>query len=238
MIGYINSFETFGSADGPGVRFVVFMQGCKMRCAYCHNPETWNVQGQGYTPEEIIQKALKYKNYWGKNGGITISGGEPLLQIDFLIELLTLAKKNNIHTTIDTSGQPFSLDKIDKFKVLFDNVDLTILDIKAFDCNLHKSLTGQSNENIIDFAKWLSDNKKTMWIRHVVIPGLTDSKEELENIKKFISSLETVEKTELLPYHSLGMHKWEKLGIDYKLKDVKSPTIEEMNNSKKIMGLI
>ena len=238
MVGYINSFESFGSADGPGVRFVGFMQGCKMRCMYCHNPETWENKGECYTPDEIIQKALRYKNYWGGKGGITISGGEPLLQPDFLVELFTLANKNNIHTVIDTSGQPFLEEKTDKFKILFNNVDLTILDIKAMDTKLHTKLTGHSNENILSFAKWLSDNNKKMWIRHVLVPGLTDSKEELMNIKNFVSTLNTVEKIELLPYHSLGIHKWENLGIDYKLKNVKAPSNEEMNNAKKIMDLL
>lgn len=238
MVGYINSFESFGSADGPGVRFVVFMQGCKMRCMYCHNPETWGTRGESYTPEEIIQKALRYKNYWGKNGGITISGGEPLLQLNFLIELFALAKKNNIHTTIDTSGQPFSKENVDNFKMLFDNVDLTILDIKAIDIELHTKLTGHSNKNILDFAKWLSDNNKKMWIRHVLVPDLTDSEEELINIKNFVSTLTTVERIELLPYHSLGIHKWENLGVNYKLKNTKAPTNEEMNKAKKIMDLL
>lgn len=238
MIGYINSFESFGSADGPGVRFVVFMQGCKMRCLYCHNPETWETKGESYSPDEIIQKALRYRNYWGENGGITISGGEPLLQLDFLIELFTLAKKNNIHTVLDTSGQPFTQNDLEKLKLLFDNVDLTILDIKAIDSKLHTKLTGHSNKNILAFAKWLSDNNKKMWIRHVLVPDLTDSKEELINIKNFISKLDTVERIEVLPYHSLGIHKWEKLGIDYKLKNTKAPTNEEMNMAKQIMDLI
>ncbi len=238
MVGYINSFESFGSADGPGVRFIVFMQGCKMRCMYCHNPETWENKGDIFTPDEIIQKALRYRNYWGKNGGITISGGEPLLQLDFLIELFTLAKKNNIHTALDTSGQPFSEENADKFKLLFDKVDLTILDIKAIDLKLHKKITGHSNKNILSFARWLSDNNKKLWIRHVLVPGLTDSEEELINIKSFISNLNTVERIEILPYHSLGIHKWEKLGIDYKLKNTKAPTNEEMNKAKKIMDLL
>ncbi len=238
MIGYINSFESFGSADGPGVRFVVFMQGCKMRCMYCHNPETWESEGDKFTPDEIIQKALRYRNYWGDNGGITVSGGEPLLQLDFLIELFALAKKKNIHTAIDTSGQPFLEENENKFKLLFDNVDLTILDIKAINSELHAKLTGHSNKNILSFAKWLSDNNKKIWIRHVLVPNLTDSEEELTNIKEFVSNLNTVERIELLPYHSLGIHKWENLGIDYKLKNTKAPTNEEMNKAKKIMDLL
>jgi len=236
--GHINSFESFGSVDGPGVRCVIFLQGCNMRCKYCHNPETWCLSsGEIQTAGEIFSKALKFRPYWGEKGGITVSGGEPLLQTEFVTELFTLAKKEDVHTAIDTSGHPFSIENSDKFKALIDLTDLVILDIKAMDKELHKSLTGHTNENILDFASWLSENNKPMWIRHVLIPGLTDSVEELKSIKQFTDSLKTVEKIELLPYHLLGKHKWESLNIEYPLEGVKPPTKEQIESAKKIMGI-
>ena len=235
LSGYINAFESFGSVDGPGVRFVVFMQGCNMRCKYCHNPETWKLSGDSFTSQEIFDKAIRYKNYWGKNGGITLSGGEPLLQYEFAAELLSIFKSKKIHTAIDTSGQPFSLEKADIYTPLFEVCDLVLLDIKAYDEKLHKELTGHSNKNILDFARWLSDNNKPMWIRHVLIPGITDTEKELTDINKFISTLKTVEKVEILPYHTLGLKKWQKLGIDYQLKSVPVPTETEIKNAEIIL---
>lgn len=239
--GYVHVLESFGSVDGPGVRFVVFMQGCHMRCKYCHNPDTWRKEGgMEFTPEELSKEALKYKTYWGKgmkNGGVTVSGGEPLLQIDFVTEFFKLLKAKGVHTTLDTSGEPFKKDKefLKKFDELIKYTDLVLLDLKEFDTKNHKELTGFGNENIFEMAKYLSDKKIPMWIRHVLVPGVTDNEEELKKLRKFIDELETVEKVEVLPYHTLGIFKWENLGIDYPLKGVRTPTKEETEKAESIL---
>ncbi len=238
--GKIHSIESFGSADGPGVRYIIFLKGCKMRCKYCHNPDTWGADGvTEETAEEVLKKAMRYKNYWKNNGGITVSGGEALLQIDFLIELFKLAKENNVHTTLDTSGNPFTREEpfFGKFNELMKYTDLYMLDIKHIDNEEHKKLTGQPNENILDMAKYLSENGKTMWIRHVLVPGYTDSEEQLTRLKEFIDSLDTVDRVEILPYHTLGVFKWKELGIPYELEDVNPPTKEEVERAKRILGI-
>lgn len=238
----VNSLESFGSVDGPGVRFVVFLQGCRMRCRYCHNPETWSVDGgQEHTVDKLSEKVLKYRTYWGKDslkGGVTVSGGEPLLQIKPLTVFMKILKEKGVHTAIDTSGQPFCPDD-EEFMTGFDElmkyVDLFILDIKLYNSDKHKSLTGFDNHNILNMAQYLSDNGKKMWIRHVLVPGLTDDESDMQNISDFISGLKTVERVEVLPYHSLGMFKWEKLGIPYSLKDTRAPDEEEMKKAKEIL---
>lgn len=240
--GIIHSIESFGSVDGPGVRFVSFMQGCNMRCKYCHNPETWSKDGESYTPQELFEKAWKYRTYWGKdlkNGGVTVSGGEPLLQIEFVTEFFKLLKEHNVHTAIDTSGQPFSTDKefLKKFDELLKYTDLVLLDLKEFDSEKHKNLTGFDNSNIIQMAQYLSDKNIPMWIRHVLVPTVTDNEESLGRLRDFIQSLKTVEKVEILPYHTLGLFKWEKLGIKYKLEDVPTPTAEDIKRTKEILGI-
>ncbi len=238
--GKIHSIESFGSADGPGVRYIIFLKGCKMRCKYCHNPDTWGADGvTEETAEEVLKKAMRYKNYWKNNGGITVSGGEALLQIDFLIELFKLAKENNVHTTLDTSGNPFTREEpfFGKFNELMKYTDLYMLDIKHIDNEEHKKLTGQPNENILDMAEYLSENGKAMWIRHVLVPGYTDSEEQLTRLKEFIDSLDTVDRVEILPYHTLGVFKWKELGIPYELEDVNPPTKEEVERAKRILGI-
>lgn len=238
--GKIHSIESFGSADGPGVRYIIFLKGCKMRCKYCHNPDTWGADGvTEETAEEVLKKAMRYKNYWKNNGGITVSGGEALLQIDFLIELFKLAKENNVHTTLDTSGNPFTREEpfFGKFNELMKYTDLYMLDIKHIDNEEHKKLTGQPNENILDMARYLSENGKAMWIRHVLVPGYTDSEEQLTRLKEFIDSLDTVDRVEILPYHTLGVFKWKELGIPYELEDVNPPTKEEVERAKRILGI-
>lgn len=235
----VHSIESFGAADGPGVRFVVFLQGCKMRCIYCHNPDTWNLSGgTEMSAEELIERALRYKSYWKNDGGITVSGGEPLLQIESLTEFLKLAKCNGIHTTIDTSGNPFSFEEsfIQKFNELMKYTDLVMLDLKHIDTDKHEKITGFKNKNILDMAKYLSDIGKSMWIRHVLVPNYTDSNDDLLKLQKFISSLKTIEKIEVLPYHTLGMFKWENLGIEYKLNGINSPTHEEVENAIRILN--
>lgn len=238
MTARIHSFESFGTVDGPGIRFVTFMQGCPLRCQYCHNPDTWTREGKEYTVEEVAERALKYRNYFGDKGGVTLSGGEPLLQIDFVIELFTLLKTKGIHTCVDTSGFTFNPDNptsVEKHKKLLTVADLFLLDIKHIDDEACKALTGQSNRNTLAFARFLSDNGKPMWIRQVLVPGITDAEESLIRTRAFIDTLKTVEKVEVLPYHTMGEVKYEQLGIDYPLKGVKTPAKESVQNAKRIL---
>lgn len=237
-IGYIHSLESFGSADGPGVRYIIFLSGCHMRCRYCHNSDTWKEKtGKEYTPSQLLKIAGRYRPYWGDEGGITVSGGEPLLQIDFLLELFTKAKEMGIHTTLDTSGNPFTTKEpfYSKWKELMKVTDLVMLDIKHIDEDSHKKLTGQSVQNILEMARQMSDLGVLMWIRHVLVPGINDGDEELSRLSKFIHSLKTVKKVEVLPYHTLGVFKWENLGIPYLLEGVCPPTKESVENAKKIL---
>ena len=237
--GYIHSLESFGSVDGPGVRFVIFMAGCSMRCQFCHNPDTWDMQsGTPYTADEVIEKALKYRSYWGNKGGITVSGGEPLLQMDFLLELFQKAKKEGIHISLDTSGNPFTREKpfFEKLQELMKYTDLVLLDIKHIDDDQHKILTGCSNKNILDFARYLSEIKKTVWIRHVLIPERNDKDEYLDQLHDFISTLGNVEKVEVLPYHTLGVYKWKELGLEYPLEGIYPPERERIENAERKLG--
>ncbi|MGI5989222.1 MAG: pyruvate formate-lyase-activating protein [Lachnospiraceae bacterium] len=236
--GFVNSVESFGSVDGPGVRYIFFMQGCRMRCRYCHNPETWAQKGgEEMTPRQALDKALRYRSYWGSKGGITVSGGEALLQIDFVAELFELAKKEGVNTALDTAGQPFTTEEpfYSKFVRLMKVTDLVILDIKQMDPEEHRALTGWRNESILKMARWCSDHSVDMWIRKVLVPGLTDSQKELEQLRDFVKSLKTVKRFEVLPYHTLGLAKWEKLGIPYTLDGVKPPTKEEIRRAEDIL---
>ena len=240
VLGNIHSVESFGSADGPGVRYIVFLKGCAMRCKYCHNPDTWAGQGEDWqTPEEVLNKALRYKNYWKKNGGITVSGGEALLQIDFVTELFRLAKEKGVNTCLDTSGNPFTRQEpfFGKFRKLMEVTDLFMLDIKHMDPAGHRKLTGCDNANILDMARFLSDSGKAMWIRHVLVPGITDDEEQLTSQRKFIDTLKTVERVEILPYHTLGVFKWKELGIPYQLEGVEPPTEEQVKRAKELLGI-
>lgn len=239
MTGRIHSFESFGTVDGPGIRYVVFLQGCPLRCQYCHNPDTWQGEGKAYTAEEVVNLSLRYKNYFGDKGGVTVTGGEPLLQIDFVTELFTLLKARGVHTCVDTSGimfDPNSATSVEKHKKLLEVADLFLLDIKHIDDEACKKLTGQSNLHTLAFAKFLSDNKKPMWIRQVLVPGLTDSDESLHRTRAFIETLDTVEKIEVLPYHSMGEVKYEKLGIEYPLKGVETPKKERVMHAKRVLN--
>ncbi len=234
MNGYIHSLESFGAADGPGVRFVVFLQGCRMRCAYCHNPDTWEMgKGEEMSADELVERALRYKAYQKNGGGITVSGGEPLLQIDFLIELLKKAKNAGIHTVIDTAGNPFTKEEpfFGKFKELMEYTDLVLLDIKEINPARHKELTGFENNNILEMAQFLSEIGKPAWIRHVLVPQNTDFDEDLEKLGDFIKTLSNVEKVEILPYHTLGKFKWDNLNIKYRLDGISAPTEERIKNA-------
>ena len=231
--GYIHSIDSFGSVDGPGVRFVTFLQGCHMRCRYCHNPDTWKLANTNavsdhqlsgnldpanaaentisdsaasssvcnykeMTPSALIRQALRYKRYWGKEGGLTVSGGEPLLQLDFMVELFRLAKENGVGTVLDTAGQPFTREEpfFSKLNALMENTDLVMLDLKHIDPEKHRSLTGHTNENILAFARYLNEIGKPMWIRHVLVPGVTDDEENLHGIRAFLDTLSNVKKVE------------------------------------------
>ena len=236
--GYVHSLESFGSVDGPGVRYIIFLTGCAMRCQFCHNPDTWDMKkGTLYTTDELLEKAMKYRSYWKNDGGITVSGGEPLLQIDFLTELFRKAKANGIHTTLDTSGNPFTREEpfFSKFNELMKYTDLVMLDIKHIDDEQHKILTGCTNKNILDLARYLSDIKKPVWIRHVLVPERSDYDEYLIKLDEFIQSLDNVQKVEVLPYHTLGAYKWDELGYDYKLKGIDPPSVERVENANKLL---
>ena len=239
MEGYIHSTESFGSVDGPGVRFVIFTAGCPMRCQFCHNPDTWNMKtGTLTSTDDLIKKALRYRSYWGDEGGITVSGGEPLLQIDFLTELFKKAKENGIHTTLDTSGNPFTREEpfFSKFNELMQYTDLILLDIKHIDEKEHIRLTGHTNKNILYLATYLSDMKKPVWIRHVLVPKRSDKDEYLDRLHEFILTLHNVERVEVLPYHTLGAYKWKELGMKYPLEGIDPPTAERVENARKRLG--
>ena len=233
LVANIHSFETFGTVDGPGIRFIFFMQGCSLRCKYCHNRDTWRKNGgKKISVDELMEKILHYKNYICPNGGVTASGGEPLLQSSFLIELFKKLKKERIHTCIDTSGMfPIS----DEIKELIDLTDLFLLDIKHIDDKKCKELVGVSNKLELEFAKYLSENGNKMWIRQVLVPGYTDDGQDLLKLKEFINSLKTVEKVEILPYHNMGKYKWSDLGVEYALEDVKPATQDDVDRAKKIL---
>ena len=223
MKGRIHSLESFGTVDGPGTRFVVFVQGCPMRCAYCHNPDTWPMTGGTMMePEEIYAQFKRNEDFY-KNGGITVTGGEPLMQVDFLIDLFTLAKKDHVHTCIDTSGIAFKPDNapfIEKLDKLMELTDLVMLDIKHIDPEKHKELTSQPNDGILAFAEYLDKKHIDMWIRHVVVPGITDDDEYLFKLGYFIGQFSNLKALDVLPYHTMGVSKYEKLGMEYKLKGV------------------
>ena len=240
IVGHVHSFESFGLVDGPGVRCVIFLQGCPMRCQYCHNPETWACSGgDEYTAKAMFDKVYRYHTYWRNNGGLTISGGEPLMQMDFVTEVFRLAKEKGIHTTLDTSGVLFSDNPewLERFDRLIEVTDLVMLDLKEIDSEKHRVLTGHGNENILAMARYLSDHGCEMWIRHVLVPGLTDDEEGLKELDAFIQSLKTVSKVEILPYHTLGLFKWKKLELDYPLEGVRVPTDEEIRRAEELLHI-
>ena len=237
--GAIHSIETFGSVDGPGIRFIVFLKGCDLRCKYCHNADTWDHNSEDMrSADEILDFAERYRGYWGEEGGITVSGGEPLLQIDFLLELFKKAKERGINTCIDTAVQPFTRNEpfFSKFNELLKYTDLMLLDIKHIDREEHIKLTGKPNDNIKDCFEYLSEVGQPIWIRHVLVPGITDNDEYLKKTREFIEKLSNVQRIEVLPYHSMGQHKFEALGIKYQLEGVESPTKERVDNAYDILN--
>ena len=231
----IHSIESFGTVDGPGIRFVLFLQGCSLKCKYCHNRDTWDIHGGEFKSlDEIFQKILRYKNYICPKGGVTITGGEPLLQYEFLIQLFKKLKKEKIHTCIDTSGM---VGLTDKMKELIDLTDLFLLDIKHINPKKCKELVGIPNERELAFARYLSENNKHMWIRQVLVPGYTDDEKDLLELKEFLASLKTVDKVEILPYHNMGKYKWKEIGVEYELNDIRPATTEDVKRARKILGI-
>ncbi len=244
----IHSTESFGAADGPGIRFVIFTQGCRMRCQYCHNPDTWalsSTSAQLVEPAELIRKALRFRSYWGEarpdgltTGGITVSGGEPLLHIDFLIELFSLAHDNGISTCLDTSGQPYTTSQpfAGKFDTLMTATDTVMLDIKHADPDAHRRLTGQPNDNIIACARHIDTLGPDIWLRHVLVPGVTDTESNLLAIRSLADSLSHLRRFEVLPYHSMARFKYESLGMPYPLGDTPQPTTEQIARAERLLN--
>ncbi len=239
MEGRIHSIETFGSLDGPGIRFVIFVKGCAMRCLFCHNPDTWDPNGgDKRSADSLIEQALRYKEYWANDGGITVSGGEPLLQIDFLIDLFKKAKENGINTCIDTAGEPFTRQEpyFSKFQELMKYTDLLLVDIKHIDPKVHLALTGKKNDNIIDMFHYLDKIHKPIWIRHVLLEGYSDNDEYLYKTRAFIKTLSNVERIDVLPFHKMGEFKWQKLGYEYKLSKTEPPSKDRVKNAEDILN--
>lgn len=236
MTGYIHSKESFGTVDGPGIRYVLFMQGCPLRCIYCHNPDTWQIDGgTPVTVDEIIDEFNKNRPFY-KNGGITVTGGEPLLQTDFLIELFKKAKAENIHTCIDTSGvvyNPENEDYLKKLDTLLRFTDLVMLDIKHIDAVKHKEMTGAGNKNILGFAKHLEEKNVPLWVRHIIIEGYTDNPEELIALGEYIGKLKNLKALDVLPYHTMGVGKYKELGLAYPLEGMEALPVSKAVECKK-----
>ncbi|NLK21767.1 MAG: pyruvate formate lyase-activating protein [Epulopiscium sp.] len=232
VTGRIHSIETCGTVDGPGIRYVVFTQGCPLRCQYCHNPDTWDTtHGKKVDVDELIKDIEKYRSYMKfSGGGVTLTGGEPLMQPKFARELFLRCKEKDIHTALDTSGYI----PLQHIKDVLEYTDLVLLDIKSFNSKVYKDLTGVSNEPTLELAKYLSDINKPMWIRYVLVPNLTDNPLHIEELASFLSTLNSIEKIEILPFHKMGEYKWEELGYPYHLKDTPTPSKKIIDRAKKI----
>jgi len=229
----VHSFESLGTVDGPGIRYVIFLQGCHLKCKYCHNRDTWDINGGSYKSlDEIFEQIKRYKPYFkSSKGGVTVTGGEPLLQVKFLIELFQKLKNEKIHTCIDTSG---IVNLTDDIKEVLKYTDLVLLDIKHIDSEKCKALTGHSNKKELEFAQYLSENSIPIWIRQVIVPGITDEEKDIISLKEFIKTLKTVEKVEFLPYHTAGKYKWGELGKHYELENIRQATQEDIDRVIKI----
>ena len=236
MTGYIHSKESFGTVDGPGIRYVLFMQGCPLRCIYCHNPDTWETgKGEKITPDEVLQEFNKNRSFYSE-GGITVTGGEPLSQVDFLTELFKKAKAENIHTCIDTSGITYNTDNpayMQKLDELMKYTDLVMLDIKHIDPESHKKLTSKDNSRVLDFAKYLETKKIPLWVRHIIIEGYTDKPEDLRKLGEFIGKLKNLKALDVLPYHTMGVNKYKEMGISYPLEGMEALPMEKAVEAKK-----
>lgn len=234
--GYVHSIESMGTLDGPGIRCVVFMQGCMLKCKYCHNRDTWQPHiNMEYTPQQLFYEIVKYKPYFDtSNGGVTISGGEPLLQTKFLIELFRLLKQNGIHTALDTSG---SIEITNDIKELLNYTDLVLLDIKHIDEKKCIELTSRTNKFNLEFAKYLDSIRKDVWIRQVIVPTITDDYKDLIDLKHFLATLNNIKKIELLPYHSMGKFKWEELGQKYLLENIRDADDNDIKRAKEILEI-
>lgn len=230
--GRIHSWETMGLVDGPGIRTVVFMQGCRLRCKYCHNPDTWSCEGGTLTsPEEIVRKLLRFVPYYGTNGGVTFSGGEPLMQADFLAEALTLCRSNGINTCIDTAGVGTG-----SYREILKNTDLVLYDVKHYTREGYRNITGQEIDETLSFLDTVQNMGVPLWIRHVVVPGLTDSDEHLRGLHEYIGTLRGVKRVELLPYHVLGVHKYRTMGIPYPLEGIPPMEPEKLTAWQALMN--
>lgn len=231
MKGNIHSFESFGTKDGPGIRFVFFMQGCPLRCLYCHNPDTWNAKNHVYemTPDEAFQEINKVRAFI-RNGGITISGGEPLLQPEFVLELFKRCKEEGIHTAVDTSGYLLN----DQIKAVLEYTDLVLLDIKHINPEKYQTLTAKPLEPTLHFINYLKEIQKPAWIRYVLVPGYSDDEADLHQWAGYVSTLPFVQRVDILPFHQMGIHKWEQIGAKYKLKEVQPPTKEAVSRAENI----
>lgn len=228
--GYVHSIETFGAVDGPGIRYVIFLQGCPLKCKYCHNPDTWQTNiGKQYTVDELTSDIIKYRNFI-KSGGVTITGGEPLLQADFVYEIAKFCNENNIHVAIDTSGA-IALEYCQK---VIDIVDLLLLDIKHIDPEKCKILSGKDNKNALALLDYCESIGRKVWIRHVVVPGYSDDRDDLEALAKYLTKYTVIEKVEILPFHKMGEFKWENLGLKYELYDTPSTSPEVTKQIKEI----
>ncbi len=235
MDGYVHSTESFGTVDGPGIRFVVFLQGCPLRCLYCHNPDTWEKnKGDKRSADDILREYDKNRNFY-KRGGITVTGGEPLLQLDFVTELFEKAKEKGIHTCLDTSGITFNRNNektLADFNRLMEYTDLVMLDIKHIDTEAHKKLTGAHNTNVLSFAEYLEEKGKPFWVRHVVVEGYTDNRDELVRLGKWLAKFTCLKALDVIPYHTMGVVKYESLGIDYPLKELEATPVSQAVKAK------
>lgn len=233
ITGYVHSLESLGTVDGPGIRFVVFMQGCPLRCQFCHNPDSWEVnKGLEYTPEQLSEEIIRYKSYMDfSGGGVTFTGGEPLLQAEFILEVAKLLKKQDVSIAIDTSGFVWN----DKVKEVLDYTNVALLDIKNFDPMVYKNVTGVSLSPTLKFLDQLKEKNITTWVRYVLVPGLTDNLDNMKLLSAHLDNYPNVAKIELLPFHKMGEYKWQEMGLDYKLADTKEPDAELMRKAKEIL---